>query len=815
MSIVVPPPAPYSVSLAPITDPAGAHNWLIDLSFEPYRREAMRHRSIQAQKANITVDNIPGEGTIDDQGYWRRLCQDWSLGSGQLFYDRRSSVDNRFRQSKGVDIWTQWNMTLLPDTKQVYSTTGIYLQVLQAGQWLYVLDDSTIHYTSNLTTWHTMTGAPNDIVQLTSNGVDLWGASPTQGLFHAVVGNTTWDTYMATGPMSYVGFTGDRLMCSQGPAVYNILNTVTPTIATLVTPLTAGPTYTSLNVTPTTADISAGDNVVVWLGTANGTFVANAEAPTGSTVIEVDGSSPISNIPGIQVGTLLVPIVATTTVTSLTVSGTTQTVTAGDTIIITDPSGISEEFVCATTTPPASASIPVNSQVATQNLPAGDLVSDLSLSASAGAVGDVSPLWTNPNPNWIWNCFQYGSAEIYLSGFVNETAISPIPQHSKSAQNGAIYRTTIDTNGIDLIVPVVALPLEGGEYPTALGGYLNLIMVGTNLGLRVCETLALYDPTGNAGDLKSGPLLPSTIQPVTNPVTGICANGRFIYFNWDNIDGVSTGIARCDLSRFIDQLTPAYASDLMVTGQALPRPLGVSLAWSPISNSPAICIPGSGVWVSDYANLVPEGTLDSGLITYGIPDNKIAMLLDYRTTGISPLSAQMTTDPTLTPNFETNAVVVETPTVTVGTSTIGELSPEFLLEQLTATEFEIRTTLTNSGGTNAPVATQWMLRAIPAVTSGIEVSLVLTLFDKVEDKGLLRPVNQYAEYLWLETLREAQTPCVFVEGPMVFPVCVVDSIDWLPHSEDDSTAARGFRSDLVAYLKVYTPPSPYIAVLPS
>ncbi len=75
--------------------------------------------------------------------------------------------------------------------------------------------------------------------------------------------------------------------------------------------------------------------------------------------------------------------------------------------------------------------------------------------------------------------------------------------------SGAIFRTTTQTDGTTLIVPVQALPFEGGEKPICIFSYLNFVFVGSNLGIRMCRTIEAYDPSGNAGDLEAGAIQPN------------------------------------------------------------------------------------------------------------------------------------------------------------------------------------------------------------------------------------------------------------------------------------------------------------------
>ena len=105
-------------------------------------------RSIQAQRESISLDNIPGEGTVNTEGLWRREADDWSKGAGQPYQDRKDSIDARFSTSKGINPWMQWQASLLNDTKQVEALAG-QAQVVQCGSYIYVLDLSaqTLRFT--------------------------------------------------------------------------------------------------------------------------------------------------------------------------------------------------------------------------------------------------------------------------------------------------------------------------------------------------------------------------------------------------------------------------------------------------------------------------------------------------------------------------------------------------------------------------------------------------------------------------------------------------------------------------------------------
>ena len=212
-----------------------------------------------------------------------------------------------------------------------------------------------------------------------------------------------------------------------------------------------------------------------------------------------------------------------------------------------------------------------------------------------------SPLWTHPNSHFTFSSMAAGSSQIYIGGYVD----SP-----NQPLQSIVYRTTIEATGTALTIPVQALPMEGGEYCTSLYGYLNYVFVGSNLGIRMCRTIAAYDPTGNEGDLEAGPLIPGLFPPgpVNSPVYAMTANNRFVYFGWNNYDSFSTGLGRCDLCTFIDTQAPAFASDLMVNLQGTIT----SMDWCTINNQPIFVVQGQGVYTGTDT-FVESGYHDLGL----------------------------------------------------------------------------------------------------------------------------------------------------------------------------------------------------------
>lgn len=85
----------------------------------PYRRMTAQYR-----KQQIDQSNEPGEQSIT--GWWVRSESSFHAGEGIKYYDPSAgeTVNYRFADSKGVDVWTKGQVTLLPSCTQGHNTTG-------------------------------------------------------------------------------------------------------------------------------------------------------------------------------------------------------------------------------------------------------------------------------------------------------------------------------------------------------------------------------------------------------------------------------------------------------------------------------------------------------------------------------------------------------------------------------------------------------------------------------------------------------------------------------------------------------------------
>ena len=83
----------------------------------PYRRETAPYKKDQ-------FDNSPEPGEQSLTGWWLRSQTSWHNGAGITFYEPGTDyqhVSHRFADSRGVDVWTVGEATLLPEVVDVYT----------------------------------------------------------------------------------------------------------------------------------------------------------------------------------------------------------------------------------------------------------------------------------------------------------------------------------------------------------------------------------------------------------------------------------------------------------------------------------------------------------------------------------------------------------------------------------------------------------------------------------------------------------------------------------------------------------------------
>ena len=367
------------------------------------------------------------------------------------------------------------------------------------------------------------------------------------------------------------------------------------------------------------------------------------------------------------------------------------------------------------------------------------------ITTTAGSSANNPPaLYTHPNTNFRWVGFAAGQNNIYCAGY--------------SGNKSLIYKTQIKADGTALDIPTIAAELPLGEIVTTIDGYLGFVLIGLTTGWRFCSS----DSDGN---LVVGPLI--DIGTSTTAFAGI---GPYIYFGWTNFDSTSTGIGRISVADQVATNQPAYASDLMATGQ------GTVLDIHEYQGTPVFTVSGLGAYRQHPTNLVSSGRLDSGVYRWGVPDAKFIPKWDLRT---EPL------DGTVGLMVATNAGddAGDSDYVTIGTmTTSGLLEATFDGPEARVFEAEARLVLTRSASdaTMGPIVTRWLGRAYAAPLRSQIFSVPLLLHHVLNpSNGKDYWVDVEDERLRLEDLVLNPRIVTYQEGTRNYSV-VVEDVRWKP-----------------------------------
>lgn len=366
------------------------------------------------------------------------------------------------------------------------------------------------------------------------------------------------------------------------------------------------------------------------------------------------------------------------------------------------------------------------------------------------SANNPSALYTHPNPNFEWHGFAAGQNHIYAAGHAGNKTI--------------IYKTQIKADGTALDIPTVAGELPQGELVTTLEGYLGYVLLGLENGFRMCSS----DGDGN---LVIGPLVETGAQ-----VKCFVGIGKYVYFGWTNFDSESTGLGRMDVSTQISVNQPAYASDLMVTGQ------GTILDVHEYNNEPLFTVSGLGAYRSHPTNLVSTGFIDSGAYRWGIPDSKFIPKWEIRT---EPLSGQVALK--VASNAGDDATDNEF--LTIGTMDLqGELDASFDGLEQKVVEAEARVVLTRSttDSTSGPTLTRWVGKAYAAPLRSRIFSVPILLHRVVSmPNGVDYYFNTADELEALSSLVEYPRVVSYQEGDTVYSV-IIEDLRWQPIKSNSS-----------------------------
>ena len=229
------------------------------------------------KKEQFDNQTEPGEQTLT--GWWIRSQSSFHEGAGITFYDPAlipGEGTSRFAESKGVDVWTEGQVTLLNDTLEVYSTsnTPVVIGTDDGTNDCIVFSDGTalkkITMSVDTPTTSTYTISPaqtaDNFVSITTDGTRYFAAC-SSGIYVGVTSAST-----SSGVINAVGtnnvivkFAKQRLMAGVANAIYELNPNTTPATSLPGTALPTA-TFTHPSTTWTWTSICEGPNAIYYAG---------------------------------------------------------------------------------------------------------------------------------------------------------------------------------------------------------------------------------------------------------------------------------------------------------------------------------------------------------------------------------------------------------------------------------------------------------------------------------------------------------------------------------------------------------------------
>ena len=253
--------------------------FLLNSDDSPYRRVTAQYR-----KQQIDQSREPGEQTLT--GWWLRSQSSFHLGAGIKFFEpiQEESLRFQYTESKGVDVWTRGQATLLNDTASFYAGAApAQLIGVNDGtnDCIYVTDGTALKKitSAGASTTITQAGTASTIYSLTTDGSNYYFINGTK-VHKGSVGATPADSEIYNTPgvtRATIRFVKQRLLLAIGNVLYE-LNANATGSAALPTAL-----YTHPNANWVWSSIAEGPQAIYVSGydpngTSSSVFKINLDA---------------------------------------------------------------------------------------------------------------------------------------------------------------------------------------------------------------------------------------------------------------------------------------------------------------------------------------------------------------------------------------------------------------------------------------------------------------------------------------------------------------------------------------------------------
>ena len=365
-----------------------------------------------------------------------------------------------------------------------------------------------------------------------------------------------------------------------------------------------------------------------------------------------------------------------------------------------------------------------------------------------------SPAYTTPVPGQTFVAGCSGKKAIYLMSVQGDQSAVHAFDIIRSTSNGPL-----DT----LIYSGVAALLPDGEIGVSLYSYLGYVAIGTNKGFRFAAV------SEGSEAITYGPLIETPA-----PVTAFEGQDRFLYYALKDFRGDS-GIGRADLSQFTADLQPAYASDLMSTGN---RSASVTFINTLHSGKIMFGLSGAGVWM-EQDTYVTEGQLQMSAWTFNVVDPKTGLYV--------------TTQSSLSDGGGGNlAVIYDQSGNPVLLGDYQEANQKFTLSGMPFQSAGLLATLyAKADRTAGPKVYSYEMRSTYIRGKASEWQVPCILHDEIEqDNGTVQARDVVSDYQHLMNLVETGKQFTYIEDSQQWEVYATDFI-WSPHERSIDTGWQG------------------------
>ena len=504
----------------------------------------------------------PGEQSLT--GWWLRSQMSFHGGSGIKFYDPLTNDESghyRFADSKGIDVWTRGQATMLHSVSDAHITTGPIV--------------GTDHQHSNQHVRTIQWGGVNGVLLHDEYDVDKISPSITVSITNKAL---TSDVATLTTAAPHGLTVGMTIVITGVDATFNGSYRVTsvPTTTTFTYAKTAT-NVTSAAVSPVGAGVT--EEVIHFIDYISGTDrKVFAICDDGVNAYWVTNKTA----GGAQRLTMFKkPLSGDSTTGSSNPSAT------GD-VTQMFQSGDEEIFYAAMEFIKDRIILCVNNKV-------------YEFPTNTDAFGDGTLVYPNPNTNYHYTSIAASGPAIYTAG--HSGIYSTIQKYTLTTSGGMPVLTSA----------VVAAELPAGEIVEKIFYYFGYMVIGTSKGIRVANV------NDQDGSLTYGPLIVETSQPVYD----FAGRDHFVWCA-SGVGSINAGLIRIDLSNEIETLRFAYANDLEQAQTTEHYTTGVNFLGTTnrLAFTTAYNATNGAIYLESENELVETGYLTTGNIRFGTLEPK-------------------------------------------------------------------------------------------------------------------------------------------------------------------------------------------------